>query len=245
MRKLLSGVAIIAIIGLVGCNKDEFAEIESDLSSLKDSLNLVIYQHNSLLDSISLLIETVNSEEVCDINALKMSQVGSLFESIARQPEASNTLIQATEMLFYDYTELLPFSDSTIEQRGYALASLFESIARQPEAYGILDSAATKFLGEFNPSYMSNDFVEGKARGIALNNMFVSIARQPQEYGKIDSLATKFIGVYDPEIFHSDLIEVSKGYAMSGLVEGLARQPEADSLFNLASINFLNFNFLE
>lgn len=244
MKKLFIAMAVIASIGLIGCN-DDLENIEIEVSSLQDSLNIVINQHNALLDSVSYLIEMINDSDTADINALKMAQLASLFESISRQPEAYNILINATEMLYFDYTELLPFSDKTIEQRGLALGSLFDGIARQPGAYSKFDSAATKFLGEFNPSYMSDDFIEGKTRGLAFSNLFDGIARQPEAHGKFDSTATKFLGVYNPAYFSAELLDVSKVYAVDGLTQSLARQPEADSLFNLVCIKFFNFDFLD
>jgi len=233
----------MAIIGLVGCNKDDLADIERDVSSLQDSLGLVIDQHNALLDSISSLIDIIDYNNNVDVNALKMSQLSSLFDAIARQPEAASDLINATEMLYYDYTELLPFSDKTIEQRGIALGSLFDAIARQPEAFDKLESAAIKFLGEFTPSNMSTDFVEGKARGLAFHSSFDALARQPEAFGKIESAATKFLGDYNSSYISDELLEVSKAYAMGGLNDGLARQPEAVELFNSMCIKFFNFDF--
>jgi len=136
-----------------------------------------------------------------DLKASKMEQVGSLFESIARQPESANLLINSTEMLYSDYTELLPLSDKAIELRG-------------------------------------------KARGAAFSMLFTSIARQPEAFDVLDSAATKFLGKYDPSYISDELAEITKTYAMSGLNDAIARQPEADSLFNIVSKRYLNYEII-
>ncbi len=244
MKNLFLTMAVVSIIGFVGCDKEKLSDIEKEVTTLQDSLNLAINQHNALLDSISTLIETINDKDNVDINALKIAQISSLFESMARQPEISNTLISATEMLYFDYTELLPFSDKTIEYRGIVIGSLFDAIARQPQLSDELLAAAIKFLGEFNSSTMSSDFVEGKARGIAIYSLFEGIARQPEAYDDFDSTATKLLGEYNSTYFSDELVDVSKAYAIAGLNEGLARQPEAASYFNSVCIKYLNFNFI-
>jgi len=136
-----------------------------------------------------------------DVKAYKMEQIGSLFESIARQPEAADLLINSTEMLYSDYTELLPLSDKAIELRG-------------------------------------------EARGIAFSMLFSSIARQPEAFDVLDSAATKFLGTYDPSYISDELADITKIYAMTGLNEAIARQPEADSLFNIVSKKYLNYEII-
>ncbi len=244
MKNILLAVALLSSIAFVRCNDDDLADIKTQVTVLQDSLRSVMDQHNALLDSVSTIIETLNRDET-DIKALKMAQISSLFEAIARQPEAYENLIAATEMLYTDYTQLLPFSDSTITARGYAINALFDGIARQPEAFHALDSAATKYLGEFNPSYINDDISVGKARGIALTGLFESIARQPAAFHDLDSVATKYIGKYDPSYISDETLEASKALALAGLNESLARQPAADSLFNLVCITYLNFHFID
>ncbi len=244
MKKLFLTMAVVASMVIVGCNDDDTADLENDVRSLQDSLSSIINQHNALLDSISYLIATVNEKDI-DVKSLKMEQIGSLFEAIARQPEAAEVLINATEILYSDYTELLPFSDRTIEARGMVIYFLSESIARQPEACHLLDSAATKFLGEFNPSYMSNYCTEGRARGYGLSGLFESIARQPESFNKLDSIATKYLGEYNPSYFSDELLEISKITSSRILNESIARQPQADSLLNLVCVKYLNFDFMD
>ncbi|NER16555.1 hypothetical protein [Spongiivirga citrea] len=290
MKNLIGTLLGIVFILLCSCNTNEIEDLEREVRTLNDSLSLVQAEQNSLLDSISKLIE---SNDVFDINAVKMSQIKSLFEFIARQPEAADVLISASEQIYSDFTELLPFTDSTIVERGRALAFLFEAIARQPEAFDVLDDAATQFLGAFDPANMSSNFnadteargiaiselfnaiarqpaafdnldstatkfmgafkvsqmstntvIEGKARGIALNELFVAISRQPAAFDELEQTATKFLGDYDPAIFSDELIEISKSFALSGLNQGLGRNPESEDLLDSICIKFLNFSFL-
>jgi hypothetical protein len=124
-----------------------------------------------------------DEDETFDLKASKMEQVGSLFESIARQPEAADQLVKATEGIYTDISELLPISDKAIVQRGkargYSFGLLLTSIARQPEAFNDLDAAARKFLGVYNPDDISDELAEitKTYAAAALNE---SISRQPE-----------------------------------------------------------------
>lgn len=134
-----------------------------------------------------------------DIKASKMEQVGSLFEAIARQPEAANGLIRSTEALYKDYTVLLPLSDKAIElrgkARGVAFGMLFSAIARQPEAYNVLDSAAAKFLGKYDPAII-NDELQDITRTYAVAALLESIARQPEADSLFNLVSKKYLN-YD------------------------------------------------
>lgn len=142
--------------------------------------------------------ETYNIKEDFDIKASKMEQIGGLFESIARQPEAAKILISSAELVYKDYTELLPISDTAIEQRG-------------------------------------------KARGVAFSALLASIARQPEVFNELDSAAAKFLGKYDTSYISNELLDISRTYTVKALNESIARQPEADSLFNIICKKYLNF----
>ncbi|HNX65283.1 MAG TPA: hypothetical protein PKH02_00295 [Bacteroidales bacterium] len=124
-----------------------------------------------------------DEDETFDLKASKMEQVGSLFESIARQPEAADQLVKATEGIYTDISELLPISDRAIVQRGkargYSFGLLLTSIARQPEAFEDLDAAAKKFLGEYNSDYISDELAE-ITKTYATAALNESIARQPE-----------------------------------------------------------------
>jgi F0F1-type ATP synthase membrane subunit c/vacuolar-type H+-ATPase subunit K len=134
-----------------------------------------------------------------DLKANKMLQASSAFPAIARQPEMSSIIIQSTEMIYSNYTVLLPLSDKAVTQRG-------------------------------------------KARGAAFGSLFAAIARQPEAYPTLDSVAAKFLGIYDQTYISADLEDITKTFAMDSLNMSLARQPECDSVFNLVSIKYLNFD---
>jgi len=136
-----------------------------------------------------------------DLKAEKMGQIGSLFEGIARQPEVADQLVHATESLYTDYTELLPISDQAIVQRGIA-------------------------------------------RGHSFGMLLLSIAVQPEAFDDMDAAAAKFLGVYDPDYISDELAEITKTYAVTYLNESIARQPEADSLFNLICKKYMNFEII-
>ena len=131
-----------------------------------------------------------------DLKASKMLQIGALFESIARQPESAEDLIQATESLYANYTELLPLSDQAIVQRGKARGTSFGlllvSIARQPEAFNVLDVAAEKFLGEYNPEYISDELAE-ITKTYALPGLTESISRQPEALDLLNTICEKYM----------------------------------------------------
>ncbi|MBN1768947.1 MAG: hypothetical protein JXR50_09720 [Prolixibacteraceae bacterium] len=180
---------------LFSCVDDEISDLNNEVTNLQDSLSLIISQHEAMLDSISELIAN-NQSNNYDIKALKMSQIGSLFESMGRQPEIADQLILTTEMLYTDYTELLPISDKAVYERGQARGSsfgiLFEAIARQPEAFEILDFAATKFLGEYSADYVSDELLE-ITRTYAFSLMNESLARNPQTDSLINLASTKYL----------------------------------------------------
>ena len=149
-----------------------------------------------LLATVSCVKDVDNEGEGFDLKASKMEQIGSLFDSIARQPESADVLIKATEILYKDYTELLPLSDRDIIQRGKArgsaFSSLFDAIARQPEAFDDLDYAAEKFLGVYDPDYISDDLLE-ITRIYSLTALEESLARQPEAKDLINSASIKYL----------------------------------------------------
>jgi len=153
-----------------------------------------------LLIPIVLLFTLVSCEndevDEFDIKASKMEQIGSLFNSIARQPEAADVLIKSAEMLYSDYTELLPISDMAIEQRGKArgasFSMLFEAIAMQPEVFNILDSAAGKFLGRYNSSYISDELLD-VTKTFSTSMLLESLSRQPEADSLLNLVSIKYL----------------------------------------------------
>ena len=140
--------------------------------------------------------------EPVDMKAEKMQQIGSLFDAIARQPEAFDQLMLVAEMNYSNYTQLLPLSDKAIEQRGRARGTafgwLFSSIARQPEAYLLLDSAARKFLGPYNADYISSELSD-VTKTYASAALLESIARQPQADSLFNAVSKRYLN-YEIEL---------------------------------------------
>lgn len=194
MKKIAFLLPLVLIWFLIGCEKTELEDINQEINDLQDSISTIIEQHNQLIDSVSALIGGVNAEDF-DIKACKMEQMVSLFASMARQPEASELLIKATEMLYQDISVLYPISDKAIVERGkargLAFGSLFESIARQPEAFNKLDSAATKFLGIYDPGYISDELLE-ITKAYSATAMNEAIARQPEADSLFNLVCTKY-----------------------------------------------------
>jgi F0F1-type ATP synthase membrane subunit c/vacuolar-type H+-ATPase subunit K len=148
-----------------------------------------------LLALFSCETETFDDDEF-DLKASKIEQIGSLFEAIARQPEMADALIKSTENLYSDYNELLPLSDKAVVQRGKArgaaFSMLFKSIARQPDAYNELDAAATKFLGIYNSTDISDELLDiTKTYTISVLNE--SLAMQPEAIGLFNLIAKKYL----------------------------------------------------
>ena len=152
----------------------------------------------SLLTMFSCTDDLICECNELDLKASKMEQIGPLFEAISRNPDNYNTLIKVTEELYSDYTELLPITDKAVSQRG-------------------------------------------KARGNSFGLLFYSLARNPGAFEKLDSAAAKFLGEYDESEISDELLDISKTYAMKGLNEGFARNPNIDSLYNVLSKKYLNF----
>ncbi len=136
------------------------------------------------------------TDDAFDIKASKMEQIGSLFESISRQPYEAQLLMSVTEILYHDYTDLLPISDKAIFQRGkargYSFSLLFASIARNPEAFSQLDAAATKFLGRYNPSYISNELAE-ITKIYSIMSIGESLARNPEVDSLLNLASKKYL----------------------------------------------------
>jgi len=137
-----------------------------------------------------------NADDDFDLKASKMEQVGGLFSSIARQPEMAKYLIQSAEINYSNYTELLPISDKAIVQRGKARGAafslLFDAIARQPEAFNLLDSAATKFLGVYDQSYISDELLD-ITKTYAVAGLNDALARQPEADSLFNLVTIKYL----------------------------------------------------
>ena len=134
-----------------------------------------------------------------DYKANQMYSTLSLYESIARQPEMTKELIQATAKLAqYDrITAIAPLDKEAEVERGTArgkcLAACFSAIARQPEAYDNIVWAAEKFLGTTEIKSMSEKILK-YSRLYALEGVPDALARQPEAIDQFDSFSMKFLG---------------------------------------------------
>ncbi len=196
MKKLFFIIPVL-FFALFSCEQDELNDLNKDVEQLQDSLSIVLSQHEALLDSITDLINS-NQEDQVDVKALKMEQIYMLFISIGRQPEMGDDLIKITELLYEDYTVLLPLSDKAVSQRGkargIALGGLFEAVGRQPEAMSMLDDAAMKFLGVYDPSYISDELLE-YSKIYAHQKLVEALARQPEAGGILNVLTKKYLNM--------------------------------------------------
>lgn len=84
------------------CQKTELEDLSQEVSNLQNSIGVIIDQYQHLLDSISTIIYGMNEEDF-NLKAYKMGQIYSLFDAIARQPEASDILC----MKYLDFIILL------------------------------------------------------------------------------------------------------------------------------------------
>ena len=194
MKKLILLLPVLLFM-FSSCDKEEMEELNAEIDLLQDNLGTVVEQYESLLDSIAELSSMINDSEV-DLKALQMEQIASLFDAIARQPEAADFLIGATETLYEDYTLLLPLSDKAILQRGQArgiaFSGLFEAIGRQPEAFPKLDSAAAKFLGVYDAAEISDELLDF-TRAYSVSALNESIARQPEADSLFNIATTRYL----------------------------------------------------
>ena len=163
---------------------------------MKKQTLLIIFV--SLLTMFSCTDDLTCECNELDIKASKIEQIGSLFEAISRNPDTYEVLMKNTEVVYSDYTELLPLSDKAVSQRGIA-------------------------------------------RGHSFGLLFYSLCRNPNAFEELDFAATKFMGVYDENEISDELLDISKMYSISGLNEGLARNPYADGLCNILCKKYLDF----
>lgn len=156
---------------------------------------LIAIAYSCTEDKTYITEETYYINEA-DLKASQMEQIGSLFESIARQPEAAEELINATEtMLYLNISELLPISDTLVakrgEARGKAFSAMFEAIARQPEAKTILNEVAVQFLGKYDESIINEEMLDFQ-KAYASPGIITGIARNPMTYNEMDTICQDF-----------------------------------------------------
>ena len=126
----------------------------------------------------------------------------------------------------------------------YSTLSLYESIARQPEMAKELIQATAK-LAQYDtitaiaPLDKEAEVERGTARGKCLSACFSAIARQPEAYDNIVWAAEKFLGTTEIKSMSEKILKYSRLYALEGVTESLARQPEIMDVFDSFSMKFL------
>lgn len=127
------------------------------------------------------------------------------------------------------------------------VGNLFENIARQPEMADELINATEAVLYSNITDILpiSDTLVKqrGEARGIAFSALFQAIARQPEARYILDDAAAQFLGEYDSSIISNEMNEFQKTFASTGLIEGIARQPEMYSYMDTICGKYFNCDF--
>lgn len=130
----------------------------------------------------------------------KITSIQSLFENIARQPEAAGDLINTAERIagYSDISELTPVGSYISKDFGYArgacIAACAEAAARQPEVFDLLLDVAVKFLGAYNSPGITAQ-INSYSRVRALSGILDGLARQPEMLVKYNELCNTLLGV--------------------------------------------------
>ena len=127
---------------------------------------------------------------------------------------------------------------------GHAASKMLEGLARQPEMVKELMRATAK-LAQYDtitaiaPLDKEAEVERGTARGKCLAACFSSIARQPEAYDDIVWAAEKFLGTTEIKSMSDKMLKYFRLYALEGVTEAVARQPEIVDLFDSFSVKFL------
>ena len=158
----------------------------------------------TLFSLTSLLI--LSSCSYCQIEpeeCYKVDQIASietLFESIARQPEAAEQLITTAERVagYSDIAELAPISPAIMREFGYArgecIGACAEALGRQPEMAQTLIQVAVQFLGEAGSEEIP-DSANAYSKVRALPLLLEALARQPEAFDMLNQLSITLLGV--------------------------------------------------
>ncbi len=130
----------------------------------------------------------------------KITSIQTLFDNIARQPEAADDLINAAERIagYSDISELTPVGIYISRDFGYArgacIAACAQAVARQPEIFDVLLDAAVKFLGAYNSPGITAQ-INSYSKVKALPGILEGIARQPEILNQYKELCNTLLGV--------------------------------------------------
>ena len=139
------------------------------------------------------------SDEIYKIE--KVTSIQTLFESIGRQPEIAENLVQAAENIagYGDVSELTPIGESISKQFGYArgtcISACAEAIARQPESHVVLTETAVKFLGKYNNDTGITTQINEYSKIKALPGILKGISSEPEAFDSINEMSKILLGV--------------------------------------------------
>lgn len=155
-------VGAVCLTVLSACKKEYYDTNEPDLKTLRMEAVGALFENIARQpESAGQLIKTAEETIYASYTALlpltdaavnargvaRGNAIGSLLESIARQPEARATLEAAAEQFLGTYDDV----NITAEMNKYAKAAaspyLTSAIARQPEMAAALTAVAAKYLG--------------------------------------------------------------------------------------------------
>jgi F0F1-type ATP synthase membrane subunit c/vacuolar-type H+-ATPase subunit K len=159
---------------------------------------ITILSISSLLFLSSCSYCQIEPEECYKVD--QIASIETLFESIARQPEAADQLIATAERVagYSDIAELAPISPSISREFGYArgqcIGACAEALGRQPEMAETQMQLAVRLLGEAGSEEIS-DTVNAYSKVKALPLLLESIARQPEAFDLFNQLSITLLGV--------------------------------------------------
>lgn len=162
MKKCISVLLLLLVIFLfISCEDGSLSIPDEDYKALQ------ISQLTGMFESISRQPEAADDiisatqallynsyEDILPLNDQAIYQrgvavgtaLGSLFEAVARQPEAADTLDGAAELLIGPYSAGHLTGDLLNYARAAVSKPLNESIARQPECFDTFNLLCIKYL---------------------------------------------------------------------------------------------------
>jgi len=159
---------------------------------------ITILSISSLLFLSSCSYCQIEPEECYKVD--QIASVRTLFESIARQPEAAEQLITTAERVagYSDIAELAPISPAIMREFGYArgecIGACAEALGRQPEMAQTLIELGVQFLGEAGSEEIP-DSANAYSKVRALPLLLESIARQPEAFDLLNELSITLLGI--------------------------------------------------
>lgn len=174
-----------------------------------------------------------NTQSV-DTEAQRIRSVGKLLESVSRQPELEEQLVQQHEDCSqYDGSYLEMTDCQLIEARVVAFGRYIEGFARQPEMEPQLKALFDSHAGLLNPTQILSCENALYLRNIAVGYLLTAVSRQPEMAETLKAMASEYIG----EFLDYPVIAITTPLVLAGrvqlagtLIESVARQPELEDL---------------